>query len=150
MPNEISTRLEKLPRTRSAKLRSLWQELFEKPVHPKLRRDLMIPIYRIDVFSRRLNYPELKRAVKDQASRYKPNAVIIEDRASGIQLILDLKHDGVFGIKPYSPPPSTDKVLRLHAQTAEFENGRVILPRSAPWRADFVNELTSFPGLQVG
>ena len=49
MPNEISTRLEELPRLRTAKLRSLWQELFEKPVHPKLRREMMIPIlaYRI-------------------------------------------------------------------------------------------------------
>ena len=49
MPNEISTRLEELPRLRTAKLRTLWQELFEKPVHPKLRREMMIPIlaYRI-------------------------------------------------------------------------------------------------------
>ena len=49
MPNEISTRLEELPRLRTAELRSLWQELFEKPVHPRLRREMMIPIlaYRI-------------------------------------------------------------------------------------------------------
>ncbi len=49
MANEISTKLEELPRTRTAKLRFLWQELFEKPVHPKLRREMMIPIlaYRI-------------------------------------------------------------------------------------------------------
>ena len=49
MPNQISAKLEQLPRMRTAKLRGLWQELFDKPVHPKLRRDLMIPIlaYRI-------------------------------------------------------------------------------------------------------
>jgi len=44
MPNEVSAKLEELPRLRTAKLRVLWQELFDKPVHPKLRRDLMIPI----------------------------------------------------------------------------------------------------------
>ncbi len=36
--------------------------------------------------------------------------------------------------------------MRLHAQTAAFENGRVLLPSRAPWLADYVTELTSFPG----
>ena len=36
--------------------------------------------------------------------------------------------------------------MRLHAQTALFENGRVLLPSRAPWLADYVTELTSFPG----
>jgi predicted phage terminase large subunit-like protein len=52
----------------------------------------------------------------------------------------------VHRLQSYEPPPATDKILRLHAQTAEFENGRVFLPRSAPWLADHVNELTGFPG----
>jgi hypothetical protein len=49
MTDEISAKLEELPRFRTVKLRELWQELFAKPAHPKLRRDLMIPIlaYRI-------------------------------------------------------------------------------------------------------
>lgn len=36
--------------------------------------------------------------------------------------------------------------MRLHVQTAAFENGRVMLPKEAPWLADYVNELTGFPG----
>jgi hypothetical protein len=49
MSYEISAKLDELPRLRTAKLRTMWQELFDKPVHPKLRRELMIPIlaYRI-------------------------------------------------------------------------------------------------------
>jgi predicted phage terminase large subunit-like protein len=102
--------------------------------------------YLLHVFRRRMNYPELKRAVHEQSRQYKATTILIEDRASGTQLIQDLKKDGVCFIKPYEPPPATDKILRLHAQTAEFENGRVLLPRSAPWLADYVQELTSFPG----
>jgi hypothetical protein len=47
--DEISAEIEELPHLRTSKLRDLWQELFAKPVHPKLRRDLMIPVlaYRI-------------------------------------------------------------------------------------------------------
>jgi predicted phage terminase large subunit-like protein len=37
-------------------------------------------------------------------------------------------------------------LMRLHAQTAELENGRVLLPRLAPWLDEYVRELTSFPG----
>jgi predicted phage terminase large subunit-like protein len=36
--------------------------------------------------------------------------------------------------------------MRLHAQTAVFENGFVLLPRTADWLPDYVKEITSFPG----
>jgi predicted phage terminase large subunit-like protein len=102
--------------------------------------------YLLDVLRMRLNYPALKRAVGEQAHRHKPNRIVIEDKASGTQLIQDLNNDGVYGIEPFEPPPQCDKIVRLHAQTAEFERGGVLLPRFAPWLADYVRELTSFPG----
>jgi predicted phage terminase large subunit-like protein len=49
-------------------------------------------------------------------------------------------------IVPYKPPTGTDKIMRLHAQSDLFENGRVFLPQKAAWLADYVNELTGFPG----
>jgi predicted phage terminase large subunit-like protein len=102
--------------------------------------------YLLNVFRRRLNYPDLKRAVIAQALEYKANTVLIEDKASGTQLIQDLQNEGVIGVTEYKPPPGTDKIMRLHAQTAMFENGYVLLPSEAPWLNDFVKELTSFPG----
>ena len=102
--------------------------------------------YLLDVFRQRLNYPDLKRKVRELASRFRPNKILIEDRASGTQLIQDLKAEGVYAVTAYQPPPGTDKIMRLHAQTAHFENGRVLLPSKAPWLADYVSELTSFPG----
>ncbi len=95
---------------------------------------------------RKLNYPDLKRAVIEQAEKYNAGTILIEDKASGTQLIQDLKSEFVNGVTEYKPPPGTDKIMRLHAQTAMFENGRVFLPRIAPWLADYVHELTSFPG----
>jgi hypothetical protein len=49
MSTEISMKLQELPRLAKPELRILWQELFAKAAHPKLRRNLMIPIlaYRI-------------------------------------------------------------------------------------------------------
>ena len=40
-------------------------------------------IYLLDVLRRRLEYPELKRAVREQYERLKPSVVLIEDKASG-------------------------------------------------------------------
>lgn len=65
---------------------------------------------------------------------------------SGTQLIQDLTAEGLFTVEPYKPPTGSDKIMRLHAQTAQIENGRVLLPESAPWLADYVAELTGFPG----
>jgi len=102
--------------------------------------------YLLDVYRQKLNYPELKRAVHQQAALHKPQAIIIEDKASGTQLIQELRSEAVFGIKAYEPLVGTDKIMRLHAQAIGFENGLVFLPRHAFWLTDYVNELTTFPG----
>ena len=78
----------------------------------------------LDVFRKRLNYPDLKRAVLEQARKHHVDIILIEDKASGTQLIQDLRSEGVYGIEPYDAPPGSDKTLRLYAQTAEFESGR--------------------------
>ena len=100
----------------------------------------------MDVVRKKLNYPQLKRAIIEQSRKYRSSHILIEDKASGTQLIQDLKVEGLFFIKPYTPPSGSDKVVRFMAQSAEFENGIVHLPRSAPWLAEYVKEITSFPG----
>jgi predicted phage terminase large subunit-like protein len=71
---------------------------------------------------------------------------LIEDRASGTQLIQDPQAEGLTGVIAYGPPAGTDKLMRLHAQTALFENGNVLLPRQKHWVQDYINEITGFPG----
>jgi predicted phage terminase large subunit-like protein len=39
--------------------------------------------------------------------------------------------------------PAADKVMRLHAQSAEID-GFVHVPAETPWLADYVAELTAF------
>ncbi len=99
--------------------------------------------YLIHVLRRRMDYPTLKREVVRLAAQYKATTVLIEDKASGTQLIQELRGEGlspVQGIKPQG-----DKTMRLNAQTATIENGLVFLPGEAPWRLDYVAEMTSFP-----
>jgi predicted phage terminase large subunit-like protein len=70
-------------------------------------------------------------------------AIVIEDKASGTQLIQDLVDAGLSRVTSYKP--DGDKIMRLHAQTATIENGFVHLPETAHWLADYLHELTLFP-----
>jgi predicted phage terminase large subunit-like protein len=102
--------------------------------------------YLLDVHRRRLDFPDLKRAAIDLASRWSPKIILIEDKASGTQLIQELKAKGIHQAKPYLPPPGSDKIVRLHMQTPQFESGCVLLPSRSPWLDDYRSELLAFPG----
>lgn len=100
-------------------------------------------LYLLDVLRQRLDYPELKRAVHRAWQEWEPDTVVIEDKASGTQLIQELKAEGVANIAPYVP--EQDKLMRLYAQTATIENGFVYVPSEAPWLDDYLRELMAFP-----
>jgi predicted phage terminase large subunit-like protein len=104
-------------------------------------------LYLLDVLRRRMEYPELKRAVRDQYTLFRPSVVLIEDKASGTQLIQELVADGLHAVARYQP--RQDKVMRMHAQTAMIENGFVHLPKEAAWLAEYLHELTAFPRLDA-
>jgi predicted phage terminase large subunit-like protein len=100
-------------------------------------------LYLIDLLRRRMEYPELKRELHIQYERFRPSVVLIEDKASGTQLIQELIAEGLHAVTRYQP--QSDKVMRMHAQTAMIENGFVHVPDTAPWLAQYLHELTSFP-----
>ncbi len=100
-------------------------------------------LFLLGVFRRRLEYPALKRAVREQQSLFRATEVLIEDKASGTQLIQELITDGCHGVTRYQP--ECDKIMRLHAQTGMIENGFVHIPETAPWLAEYLHEMTVFP-----
>ena len=100
-------------------------------------------LFLIGLFRRMLEYPELKRAVREQQSLFGATEMLIEDKASGTQLIQELIADGCHGVTRYQP--TCDKIMRLHAQTAMIENGFVHIPETAPWLDAYLHEMTVFP-----
>jgi len=100
-------------------------------------------IYLLGMLRQRLEFPALKRAVREQQNLYRATEILIEDKASGTQLIQELIADGCHGVTRYQP--TTDKIMRMHAQTAMIENGFVHIPETAPWLAEYLHEMTVFP-----
>lgn len=98
----------------------------------------------LDVTVLRLEYPALKKQIRKQAEIWQPDAVLMEDKASGQSLLQDLRRETEL------PPliavmPVQDKVTRFAAVTAMIEAGRLALPLDAPWLAEFERELLTFP-----
>ncbi len=100
-------------------------------------------IYLLHVLRRRMDYPDLKRAVREQYERFRPTTILIEDKASGTQLIQELIREGLYAVKPYES--SMDKVMRMNSITSTIEHKFVYLPTEADWLAEYVHELTTFP-----
>jgi len=100
-------------------------------------------LYLLSVLRKRLEYPALKRAVREQQSLFDADVVLIEDKASGTQLIQELITEGFHRVTRYQP--DCDKIMRLNAQTGLIENGFVYIPQKASWLAEYLHELTVFP-----
>lgn len=99
--------------------------------------------YLLHVFRERLLYPDLRPKARDLAQAWSANVVVIEDKASGTQLIQDLQRERFYKVKAANPV--RDKHMRMSNQTGPIENGRVHLPVEAPWLAEYQHELRMFP-----
>jgi predicted phage terminase large subunit-like protein len=99
--------------------------------------------YLLNVLRKKLTFPDLKRAVREQSDFFNPTVILIEDKASGTQLIQELLDAGLSRVTQHKP--DGDKIMRLHAQTATIENGFVHLPETAHWLAEYLHELIVFP-----
>ena len=91
----------------------------------------------------KVEFPELKRRMKWLASEYKPNQILVEDRASGQSAIQELRCETALPI--IAVKVDRDKISRAQAVTPLFEAGKIFLPESVPWVHDYVEELASFP-----
>ncbi len=100
-------------------------------------------IFLLHTLRRKMEYPELKRAVIEQAAVWGAKSILIEDRSSGTQLAQDLIHEGMHGV--VRCPCTADKVTRMNTVTSTIENGFVYLPEKAPWLAQYIHELVTFP-----
>jgi predicted phage terminase large subunit-like protein len=100
--------------------------------------------YLLNVFRKRMDYPSLKTAVSAQAQRFKPYAILVEDKASGQSLIQEMRLHFAEPIIAMDPK-GINKTDRLVAVSSLFEGRKVFLPERADWLIDYESELFGFP-----
>jgi predicted phage terminase large subunit-like protein len=97
----------------------------------------------LDVFRKRLDFPDLRRAVLDLRARYKADKVIMEKAGSGYALYQDLRVTEKLKLLMVSPASSKEE--RFNGCLGEIEAGHFMLPAEAPWLDDLTRELRAFP-----
>ena len=119
--------------------------------HPDGKRVVLL-----DAWEDHLGYPELrKKAYEEYSATYgdknkSVDAVLIEEKGSGISLAQDLRR-AMVPVRTYNPGRA-DKTTRVHAITPLLEAGLVYIPESKkrpgqfpPWADLLINQLLLFP-----
>ena len=97
----------------------------------------------LDVWRKRVEYPEMLKAMRELAAKWHPSKIFVEDRSSGESAVQSLRRETNLPVLPAKV--LTDKVERANDMTGTVEAGRVFLPLNAKWVDDFLSEITAFP-----
>jgi len=103
-------------------------------------------VFILDVWRKKVAFPELRKATIELARLRGAHTLLIEDQASGQQLIQTLRNEEPHGVPwPIARQPEADKKTRLAGVSAMIEAGYLMLPTDAHWLAEFKQELLAFP-----
>ena len=101
-------------------------------------------VYLLDVYRKQMELPQLQAAIVSQYQQWKPEKVLIENRASGKSVYQVLRQESGVPVAEVDPG-GKDKVSRARSVTVFVENGRVLLRSGALWLDALLGELTMFP-----
>jgi len=100
-------------------------------------------IYLLHVARGHWTVMQMHDRIKALAREWNTDLIIIEDTSSGMGLIQILREDSLLQI--IGRRPDADKEVRMSRHEGRFEAGNILLPKEAPWLADFEAELFAFP-----
>ena len=103
-------------------------------------------VHALDVWRGKVEFPALQRKAIELAGTFRPRTVLIEDKASGQQLLQALRFGNYPGVpNPIGRTPEQDKFSRAAGVSYMVESGQMFLPEEAHWLAEFRKELLAFP-----
>jgi predicted phage terminase large subunit-like protein len=91
----------------------------------------------------KVDFPDLKQAFYGNWEKWKPHVVLVEDAASGISLVQEMRT--LTNIPVTAVKVDKDKKTRVNAVTPMVSSGLVEIPLEASWRHEWENEHESFP-----
>jgi len=100
----------------------------------------------LDLVNERLDFPATVSMIRSMHTRHRFGELVIEKKANGAAVIKTLTQ-GAHGYQVVAAGVGDmgGKESRANAASVEFNNGRVFLPRSAPWSNVVKDQLLQFP-----
>jgi predicted phage terminase large subunit-like protein len=103
-------------------------------------------VHLIGLWRGKLEFPDLLRKAIELARAHNTGTILIEDKASGQQLVQSLRAGNYNGVpNPIGCTPELDKFSRAAGVSSMVEAGQVSLPENSSWLDAFRRELLSFP-----
>lgn len=103
----------------------------------------------LDGFETWEDFPDLKVTCVDLVKKWKPDAFLIEDKASGVPLFQELVAIGapvsLFKVSRGKRGQSNDKIARVNSIAPMIRSGRLYFPEGYDWAEKIVKQLTTFP-----
>lgn len=99
--------------------------------------------YLVDLWVQRVAFPELQAACKDLFAQHRPDAVVIENKSAGTQLLQNLA-DSKLPLIPYEPGQRS-KIVRAAGAQPTVESGNCYLPEDRAWIELFLSRHEKFP-----
>ena len=96
-----------------------------------------------DEWRGQVSYREFRDAVRQFVRQYRPTAILIEATGNGPALLSDIRPQ--LGMEVISVTPRDDKVTRLRRHRNTLRSGVVVLPETAQWKDEFLEEVVLFP-----
>ena len=97
----------------------------------------------IDAIKGRYEFPELRRLALDQYKYWKPEAVIVEAKASGLPLTYELRQMDI-PVQNFTPSKGNDKHVRVNTCAPLFESGLIWAP-DQKFAEEVIEECAAFP-----
>lgn len=102
-------------------------------------------LWGVDLWRDQVGFPDLKMEARRMGTKHRPQAFLVEKKASGQSLIQELERETNLPIVRVEV--DTDKIARASAAAPTWEAGRIWLPEleDEPWVGPFLEELYAFP-----
>jgi predicted phage terminase large subunit-like protein len=98
----------------------------------------------LDAWKKRMEYPELKKAMIDEYEKWQPDTFLIEKKSSGSVLFQEMRAAGV-PVSEFTPGKGNDKIARVNSVSDIFQSKLVWAPKSRRWAMEVIEECSDFP-----
>jgi len=98
----------------------------------------------LDACKGRFEFPELRRRAHEEYLRWNPDVVIIEQKASGIPLLHELRNMDI-PVTGFTPSKGNDKHVRVNSIAPLFEAGKIWAPKHEHFAQEVIEECAAFP-----
>jgi predicted phage terminase large subunit-like protein len=100
----------------------------------------------LNTYRKRVEWTDLKKDVLREYNEFEPDGVLIEKKATGAPLIMELRAMGI-PVQGFTPGKGQDKIARLNAVSDIIASGKVWVPQTR-WAEELVDEIAEFPSGQ--